>query len=128
MLTIALAHERGQKKEHQILRTALLSRPRRACCRDSPVRRLSGIIKAARLESRAAFVVMIVAADYGATSLVEMPLNTLFSLVPRAPAPRMMATPIRVAMRPYSMAVAPDWSLAKRFIRDFMAILLGALG
>jgi hypothetical protein len=33
-----------------------------------------------------------------------------------------------VAMRPYSMAVAPDSSLAKRFIRDFMVVLLSARG
>jgi hypothetical protein len=53
--------------------------------------------------------------SYGAMSLVEMPLNTEFSLLPSAPAPTMIATPIRVAIIPYSIAVAPDSSLVKRW-------------
>ena len=48
--------------------------------------------------------------------------KVVFRLVPRAPAPTMMATPISEAIRPYSMAVAPDSFLAKRAISFFMTV------
>ena len=40
---------------------------------------------------------------YGATSLVDMPLNTRFSLLPSAVAPVISATAMSVTMRPYSI-------------------------
>src|SRR3954466_636557 len=49
-----------------------------------------------------------------------MPLNVSFSLLPSKVAPVMMATPIRVAIRPYSMAVTPDWSFANRVTSFFI--------
>jgi hypothetical protein len=38
----------------------------------------------------------------------------------------MMATAIPAAIRPYSMAVAPDWSLKNDKMRDFMAVDLSS--
>ncbi len=45
--------------------------------------------------------------------MVAMLSNRVLRAVPRFVAPRIMATPTRAAMRPYSIAVAPDSSLAK---------------
>jgi hypothetical protein len=41
-------------------------------------------------------------------------LNVLWTLVPSAVTAPMMTTAIKAAMRPYSMAVTPAWSLMKR--------------
>ncbi len=47
--------------------------------------------------------------DYLAlTTSAVIATNLLLIAVPRAPAPTMIATAIRAAMRPYSIAVAPD--------------------
>src|ERR1041385_3338876 len=48
---------------------------------------------------------------------VTMVLNVAFSLEPSAVAPPIIATAMRTAIRPYSMAVAPDSSRTKRAIR-----------
>jgi len=45
---------------------------------------------------------------------VEMLLKVVLSVLPRVVAPAMMATEIRAAIRPYSIAVAPDSSFRKR--------------
>ena len=47
----------------------------------------------------------------------ETAVNVLVSLVPRVVIAAIAATAIRAAMRPYSMAVAPDSSRAKRLKR-----------
>ena len=51
-------------------------------------------------------------------------LNVLVNLVPRPFTTEIIATEMPAAIRPYSMAVAPDSSLAKRLTRDFMGRLL----
>src|ERR1044072_2793811 len=56
-------------------------------------------------------------------SLDEMLSKVVFSLVPRPCTTVMIATEMPAAIRPYSMAVAPDSSLAKR-LRVFMGRLL----
>jgi hypothetical protein len=57
-------------------------------------------------------------------SWFETAVNVLVSLVPRVVIAAIAATAIRAAMRPYSMAVAPDSSRAKRLKRVFMVVLL----
>src|SRR5215212_10001514 len=47
--------------------------------------------------------------------------NVLVNLVPRVVIAEVAATAIRAAMRPYSIAVAPDSSVAKRVKSVFMA-------
>jgi len=47
--------------------------------------------------------------------------SILLTDVPRAVAPLMMATAIRTAIRPYSIAVAPDRSFQKRAIKLAMS-------
>src|SRR3954464_15594859 len=47
-------------------------------------------------------------------SVVAMLVNFAFSALPRVPAPTMMASAMRAAIRPYSIAVAPDSFLTKR--------------
>src|SRR5438270_13675288 len=54
---------------------------------------------------------------------VVMLLNVVLSLLPRPCTTVMIATEMPAAIRPYSMAVAPDSSLAKR-LRVFMGRLL----
>jgi len=56
-------------------------------------------------------------------SLDETFEKVLVSLVPTVVMAVMAATAISEAIRPYSMAVAPDSSLAKRAKRVFMGIL-----
>src|SRR5690606_21576998 len=51
------------------------------------------------------------------SSLPAISLNVAPSLVPSVVAPVMIASAMRAAIRPYSMAVAPDSSLLKRLIR-----------
>src|SRR5215208_3599160 len=53
-------------------------------------------------------------------SWFETDVNVLVSLVPRVVIAAIAATAIRAAMRPYSLAVAPDSSRAKRLKRVFM--------
>jgi hypothetical protein len=48
-------------------------------------------------------------------SAVETDPNVVLRLVPVPLSPAMMATPIPDAIRPYSMAVAPDSSLKKGY-------------
>lgn len=45
--------------------------------------------------------------------LVEIFWKVLFNVLPRVVAPVIMATEIRAAIRPYSIAVAPDSSFRK---------------
>src|SRR5690606_34997500 len=55
--------------------------------------------------------------DYSLTASSSMPAmseKALSSELPSVEAPAVMARAIRAAIRPYSMAVAPDSSLAKR--------------
>src|ERR1051326_1862722 len=47
-----------------------------------------------------------------------------FRFVPRPCTTAMIETEMPAAMRPYSMAVAPDWSFTKRETRVFMGWLL----
>src|SRR5579872_5983029 len=47
-----------------------------------------------------------------------------FRFVPRPCTTAMIATEMPAAIRPYSMAVAPDWSFTKRETRVFMSWLL----
>jgi hypothetical protein len=49
---------------------------------------------------------------------VDTEVKVVFKLVPRAVTAVMIATEMPAAMRPYSMAVAPDWSRKKRTIFD----------
>lgn len=49
-----------------------------------------------------------------ASIFVEIAWNVVFNLLPRVVAPVMSATEISAAIRPYSIAVAPDSSLTKR--------------
>src|SRR5215210_3230505 len=51
--------------------------------------------------------------------------NVVLSLVPRPCTTVMIATEMPAAIRPYSMAVAPDSSLAKRVTRVFMGSSFG---
>jgi hypothetical protein len=51
-------------------------------------------------------------------------LNVFDNFEPRPFTTVMIATEMPAAIRPYSMAVAPDSSLAKRVTRDFMGRLL----
>src|SRR5271163_1660244 len=51
---------------------------------------------------------------------VETLVNVVFSLVPRPWTTAMIATEMPAAMRPYSMAVAPDSSFTKRDKRVFI--------
>src|SRR6202161_34197 len=57
-------------------------------------------------------------------SAVETLEKVFFRLVPRPWTTAMIATEIPAAMRPYSMAVAPDSSFTKRAKRVFMSWLL----
>jgi hypothetical protein len=57
-------------------------------------------------------------------SWFDTAVNVLVSLVPRVVIAAIAATAIRAAMRPYSMAVAPDSSRAKRLKRVFMVVVL----
>ena len=52
-----------------------------------------------------------------------MLVNNVFKPVPHAVAPPMIATEIRAAIRPYSIAVAPDSFFTKRAI-SFILVLL----
>jgi hypothetical protein len=54
-----------------------------------------------------------------------MLLNVVFNLVPRPFTTAMIATEMPAAIRPYSMAVAPDSSFTKRETRVF---IVGSLG
>ena len=53
-------------------------------------------------------------------SWVEMLEKVVFSLVPRPLTTAMIATEMPAAMRPYSMAVAPELSFTKRETRVFI--------
>src|SRR6185437_5506386 len=53
-------------------------------------------------------------------SWVEMLVNLAFNVVPRPLTTAMIATEIPAAMRPYSMAVAPDSFFTKRTNRFFI--------
>ncbi|MNR46224.1 hypothetical protein D3C85_1651610 [compost metagenome] len=53
-----------------------------------------------------------------------MPVKAAFICGPKAVRQAMMATAIRAAIRPYSMAVAPDSSLAKFLMKLRMNIFL----
>src|ERR1700690_41373 len=57
-------------------------------------------------------------------SAVETDEKVVFRLVPRPCTTAMIATEMPAAMRPYSMAVAPDSSFTKRAKRVFMSWLL----
>ena len=61
-----------------------------------------------------ASAVFIAQLGYGPVTMLEMPWNTELSEVPSAVAPAIMATAIKDAIRPYSIAVAPDWSFRKK--------------
>src|ERR1700676_3517840 len=52
-------------------------------------------------------------------------VKVVFRLVPTPCTTAMIATEMPAAMRPYSMAVAPDSSLAKRFTRFFILSSIG---
>jgi len=54
----------------------------------------------------------------------ETVLKVVVNFEPRPWTTVMIATEMPAAMRPYSMAVAPDSSLAKRVTRDFMGRFL----
>ena len=54
---------------------------------------------------------------------VDILVNLAFSLVPTVPTTTMMTTLMRPAISPYSMAVAPDVSAAKRRIKLDMICL-----
>ncbi|CDX45925.1 exported hypothetical protein [Mesorhizobium sp. ORS 3359] len=59
---------------------------------------------------------------------VAIAANLVFSAVPSEVAPTMMASAMRAAIRPYSMAVAPDSSFTKRAMRlDMRELLLHVL-
>ena len=53
-------------------------------------------------------------------SWVEMLVNLVFSEVPRPLMTAMIATEMPAAIRPYSMAVAPELSFKKREMRFFI--------
>jgi hypothetical protein len=53
--------------------------------------------------------------------VVAMALNLAASVVPTWVAPPMIATAISAAIRPYSIAVAPDWSSEKRLRKAAIA-------
>ena len=53
-------------------------------------------------------------------SWVEMLVNLVFSELPRPFTTAMIATEIPAAIRPYSMAVAPETSFTKRTKRFFI--------
>src|ERR1700686_5531489 len=55
-----------------------------------------------------------------------MELNVPLRVVPTNVTAVMITTAINAAIRPYSMAVTPDSSLAKREIRVFMPVILGS--
>ena len=55
---------------------------------------------------------------------VETLLNVVFRLVPRACTVAMIATAMPAAIRPYSIAVAPDWSFQNR---DMPSPLVGSV-
>src|ERR1700730_7042597 len=60
----------------------------------------------------------------GQVSAPEIAENFAVSLVPTSVAALMITTEIRPAMRPYSMAVTPVSSFAKRKKRFFMVLIL----
>jgi len=53
---------------------------------------------------------------------VLIDVNLVLSVVPRPLTTAMMASEMPAAIRPYSMAVAPDSSFRKRFARCFKAV------
>jgi hypothetical protein len=55
-------------------------------------------------------------------SFVEMLVKVVFNLVPRPFTTAMIATEMPAAMRPYSMAVAPESSFKKRDKMLFIAL------
>lgn len=55
-------------------------------------------------------------ADYGAFMFVEIVLRFVFRFFPITVAPAITEMEINPAIKPYSMAVAPDLSFKKRFI------------
>jgi hypothetical protein len=57
--------------------------------------------------------------------LAPMVFSVVLRLLPMVEAPAMMATEMRAAIRPYSIAVAPDSFLTKR-ATSFMVMLLGS--
>src|SRR5690349_7975747 len=57
---------------------------------------------------------------YFSELLIEVKL--VFSLLPRPLTAAIIASEMPAAMRPYSMAVAPDSSFTKRAIRFFIAV------
>src|SRR6201996_1392042 len=62
--------------------------------------------------------------DRAYLSCEEMLENVVFNLVPRPLTTAMIATEMPAAIRPYSMAVAPDSSFKKRETRVFIRWLL----
>src|ERR1700759_907431 len=56
---------------------------------------------------------------YFSEELIEV--NLVFRLEPRPFTTAMIASEMPAAMRPYSIAVAPDWSFTKRAIRFFIS-------
>src|SRR4051812_30779309 len=56
--------------------------------------------------------------------LVEIVVNLVFRRVPMAVTDVMITTAIKPAIRPYSMAVAPDWSFRKREIIVIVLLLV----
>src|SRR5215210_8849159 len=65
-----------------------------------------------------AFAARQYALAYFSELLIEV--NLLFRLVPRPLTTAMIASEMPAAIRPYSMAVAPDWSITKRAIKLFI--------
>jgi hypothetical protein len=65
-----------------------------------------------------AFSIMHVLLDY--LSWVEMLVNLVFNVEPRPFTTAIIATEMPAAMRPYSMAVAPELSFTKRTKRFFI--------
>src|ERR1700736_6546758 len=61
-------------------------------------------------------------------SWVLMLVNFAFNVLPMPLTTAMMATEMPAAMRPYSMAVAPDSSFTNRETRVFMGSSLGPRG
>ncbi|SIT55246.1 conserved hypothetical protein [Mesorhizobium prunaredense] len=88
-----------------------------------PVRRNRAASEAALFWKTPDFVIC-----YELLTDVAIPLNFAFRASPSEPAPTMMASAIRAAIRPYSMAVAPDSSFTKRAMRlDIRELLLQVL-
>src|ERR1700759_708610 len=63
----------------------------------------------------------LISADQTYFSEVLIDVNFVFRLVPRPLTTAMMASEMPAAIRPYSMAVAPDSSFTKRAIRFFIS-------